>query len=438
MPAGTQIDAAVAEPRRLADEQAAYHGAPTWLYNLHLLWLARVLLLRVAAIAFAASVAAAFLIPRMYVSQARIMPPEMSGSNSSLLAALAGRAFGSDALGGLAAGLMGSRNSGALFVDLLQSTSVSDQLIDRFRLQGVYHKRYRVDAARVLARRTRIEQDKKSGVLTLSVRDTDPARARGIAQAYLDALNVLVNRTSRSSAHQERVFIEKRLSEVKGKLSQAQDALSEFSSSHAAIDLKEQTRATVESQGKVQGELIAAQSELDSLDQLYGDANVRVREAQARIASLRRELEKMGGSPGPLPPSASGQADSAPSYLPLREVPRLAAPYANLYREVQVQETVYDLLTQQYEIARIEEAKDIPAVNIIDAPQIPEKKSFPPRTLLSLVSTLVAVLLTCFLLLGRHYWLLLDPGDPRRQFAREVGQTLRSLRGAARSRKVHA
>lgn len=443
MPNDIQPSGAAAESQYTAGRRDSFDGAPNWLYNMHVLWQARVRLLRITGVAFAASVVVALLIPKMYVSQARIMPPEMSGSNPALLAALAGRAFGSDALGGLAASLIGGRNNGALFVDLLRSYSVSDRLIERFRLQSVYRKRYRVDAAKVLARRTRIAQDKKSGVLTLTVRDTDPERARNMAQAYLDELNVLVNRTSRSSAHQERVFIETRLHEVKENLSRAQEALSEFSSSHTAIDLKEQARATVESEARVQGGLVAAQSELESLQQVYGNANVRVRGAEARIAALKRELAKMSGSSAPLPPTASDGTDpalsaSAPSYLPLRQVPRLAVPYANLYREVHVQETVYDLLTQQYEIARIQEAKDIPAVNIIDAPNVPEKKSFPPRALLSLALTFVVVIVSSCVLIGRHFWLLLDPRDPRRLFAQEVAEAFRSLHGAIWARKASA
>jgi capsule polysaccharide export protein KpsE/RkpR len=406
--------------------------APNWLRNLRVLWQARVLLSRITGIAFVASLTVAFLIPKMYISQARIMPPEMSDSNSTLLAALAGRAFGSDALGGLALGLMGGRSSGALFVDLLQSGTISSRIIDRFQLQSVYRKRYRVDTAKLLARRTHVAQDKKSGVLTLSVRDTSPTRARDMAQAYLDELNILVNRTSSSSARQERIFIEKRLAEVRDKLTQAQDALSDFSSSHAAIDLKEQARATVESEAKVQGELIVAQGELESLRQVYGDANVRVRASEARIASLRSELAKFGGSPTPSTAMGSSDANATTSYLPLRQVPRLAVPFANLYREVHVQETVYDLLTQQYEIARLQEAKDIPVVRIIDAPGIPEKKSFPPRSILTIASTLVIFFLTCCVLLVRHQWQQLDPQDPRRAFATEVAVSLRSLPFIAR------
>lgn len=437
MPFDLQTVSDVAGLDQAAEAQAGFEKAPTWLYNLHVLWLSRTLLTGVAGIAFVVSSAVAFLIPKVYTSQARIMPPEMTTANPEILAGLAQRATGNDALGSLALSLLGEHNSGALFVNLLQSASVSGRLIDRFQLLRVYHKRYRVDAAKVLARRTRISQDKKSGVLTISVQDADPVRARDLAQAYLDELNVVVNRTSRSSAHQERVFIEKRIGEVKSKLSQAQEALSEFSSSHTAVDLKEQARATVESEARTQGELIAAQSELDALKQMYGNDNVRIHTAEARIASLKRELEKMGGSPAPLPPATQADTDAAPPYLPLRQVPRLAVPYANLYREVQVQETVYNLLTQQYEIARIQEAKDVPVVNVIDPPGIPEKKSFPPRTLLTLALTVVALIFNCSILLGRHYWLLLDPGDPRRRFAQEIRDALRPLGDRLWSRRTH-
>ncbi len=214
--------------------------------------------------------------------------------------------------------------------------------------------------------------------------------------------------------------------------------MSEFASSHTAIDLKEQALVTVESQAKLQAELIAAQSELESLQQIYGDQNVRVRAAQARIAELKRQLEKMGGTSAPLPTGTSTQAGDTTSYLPLRQVPRLAVPYADLYRELRTQETVYDLLTQQYEVARIQEAKDIPVVNVIDAPGIPEKKSFPPRAVLSLASTVVVVLVACAVLLWLHYWQLIDADDPRKLFAQEVAASLRSVRSWMTRRKEAA
>jgi capsule polysaccharide export protein KpsE/RkpR len=424
----------------LLDVAQDYRPAPNWLYNLRLLWERRAMLARVTGIAFVLSAVLVFVIPKTYTAQAKLMPPEMGGTNNAIYSALAGKALGSDALGGLAASLLGGHNSGALFMDLLRSSSVAQRMIDRFDLLKVYHKRYRVDAAKALGRRTSIVQDKKSGVLTLTVKDRDPKRARDMAQAYLEELNTLVLRTNNSSAKQERLFIEKRLQSIKGDLEHAQEAMSEFSSTHSAIDLKEQARATVEGQAKVQGELIVAQGELQSLRQIYGDANVRVRGIEARIGELKSELNKLGGSSAPLPAEvndeAAGQKEDPASFLPLRQLPRLAVPYANLYRELHVQETVYDLLTQQYEMSRIQEAKDVPAVSVIDAPGIPEKKSFPPRVIMALALTLASVVVASLLVIFWHHWLLIDPEDPRKAFAREVSDTVRGWRGAARTRSL--
>ena len=442
----TQIESGVVETQAPGEDYVRRDpvSAPNWLCNLRILWDRRRLLLRATGIAFVVSLLISLMIPKVYESGARIMPPEGSGSSSALISALAGRSLEGELLGGLAAGLMGGHNNGALFVDVLRSSTVTGRLIDRFDLEHVYHKRYRIDTAKVLARRTTITQDKKSGVISISVKDQDPRRARDMVQSYLEELNVVVNRTSTSSAHQERVFIEKRLASVRSNLERAQEAMSQFSSTHSTIDLREQTRATVESEARVNGELIAAQGELESLQQIYGDGNVRVRAAQARIGSFKRELDRMGGSAAPLADqddqttAASAKPISSESYLPLRQVPRLAVPYANLYREVRVQETVYDLLTQQYEVARIQEAKDVPAVSVMDEPGIPEKKSFPPRAIVTMALTFGFLVVFAAFLIARHSWLALDTQDPRRAFAAEVAGTTsrvvsRSLRRVRRS-----
>jgi capsule polysaccharide export protein KpsE/RkpR len=325
---------------------------------------------------------------------------------------------------------LGARNSSALFVDLLRSGTVSSDLINRFELQKAWHKRYRVDTAKRLARNTKITDDKRSGVITVEVEDTDPLRARDLAQGYLEELNQLVMRTNTSSAHQERVFIEGRLRGVETDLRRAQEALSEFSSTHATIDIANQTRAMVEGAARLQGEEIAAQSEVDSLRQVYGDTNVRVRAAQARVAELQRELVKMSGTSSPDPTAGEdtqtiGASDEL--YPPLRQIPRLAVPYADLYRRVRVQEAVYELLTQQYEIARLQEAKDVPVVSVIDTPGVPEKKSFPPRLLVSLLFTLFAVGATAIFILFRQRWDLVDGSDPRKALARDMEATFRKM-----------
>jgi uncharacterized protein involved in exopolysaccharide biosynthesis len=421
---------------------ALEHDAQTpqhWAIRATLLWKHRRLLARVTAIAFAVSLLLAFVIPKRYKSSGSIMPPDQQGSGSMMLAALLSHSSSSlGGLGSLASGLLGAHTSTALYINLLKSGTVSGHLIDRFNLQHLYRNRYRVDTAKRLARLTTITEDKKSGVITVEVEDKDPVRARDLAQAYLDELNKLVTQTSTSSAHRERVFIEGRLHSVSADLERAQLDLSEFSSKNSTIDIKEQTHAMVDAGARVQGELLVAQSGLESLRQIYGDGNVRVRETEARIASLRGQLEKMTGSSAPLVTSTAATADvpgksgddKGELYPPLRQLPRLAVPFTDLYRRVRVQETVYELLTQQYEMSRIEEAKDVPMVSVIDSPAIPEKKSFPPRLWLALGLTFFVFVATSALILMGDHWSKVDPGDPGKMFASEV---LLSLRKRTRS-----
>jgi capsule polysaccharide export protein KpsE/RkpR len=405
---------------------------PEWVANAGVLWERRRFLLRVAAISLLLSLLIAFTLSKTYKSSAQIMPPSNPSTGTAMLAALAGRALGGmNGLSSLAGSLLGGNNSTALFVDLLRSGTVAGHLMDRFQLQSIYHKRYRVDTAKYLARHTTITDDKKSGVITITVEDTDPRRARDLAQGYLDELNFLVNRTSTSSAHQERVFIEKRLQKVKADLEVAQQQMSEFASTHGTIDIKEQGRAMVEAASRLQAQMILEQANLDSLRQIYGDGNVRVRATQARIATLQNQLAKISGSSAPLATQQTteseekGGADKAFELSPpLRQLPRLAVPYADLYRQVQVQETVFELLTQQYELARIQEAKDVPVVSVIDSPGIPEKKSFPPRLLLALLLTFVSTSIAAALLLVWQRWSHVSSSDPRKMLAQQIYSTL--------------
>ncbi len=358
------------------------------------------------------------------------MPPDQQGSGALMLAALASRG-GLGALGSLAGGLLSSRTTTALFVDLLHSATVSGHLIERFQLQHVYRKRYLVDTAKFLARRTTITDDKKSGVITIAVEDTDRVRARDLTQTYLDELNELITKTSTSAAHQERIFVERRLHSVEKDLEEAQLRLSEFSSRNSTINIGDQTRAMVDAAARVQAEILVEQSGLNALRQIYGNGNVRIKETEARIASLQHELGNMSGSSDPLAPGivsgSAGIGDNSGDnqlYPPLRQLPRLAVPYADLYRRVKVQESVYELLTQQYEMARIEEAKDVPVVSVIDPPGIPEKKSFPPRLLLIFILTAFSFAATAAALIMTDHWHKVDPRDPRKVLAEDVLSTL--------------
>ncbi len=175
------------------DVASGIHHDPNWVFRTSLLWDRRKILSRVAVCALLASTAIAFLLPKQFESTARIMPPEQPSAGTAVLAALSGKSsLGS--LGALANSFFGLRNSSALFADLLQSTSVKEHLVDQFGLQKLYRKRYRQDAIKKLARRTDITEDRKSGVITITVTDNDRQLARDLTQAYLDQLDGLLDK----------------------------------------------------------------------------------------------------------------------------------------------------------------------------------------------------------------------------------------------------
>lgn len=394
-----------------------------YVWTAALLWEGRRRILLAAVIALIASTAVAFLLPKHYKSTARIMPPDEPNGGAALLAALSGKIM-AGSMRALAGGLLGFKGNGALFVDLLQSGTVQGHLVDQFDLQKVYSKRYRQDALKKLERRTDITEDRKSGVIKIVVTDTDRRRARDLAQAYLDQLDGLLVRVNTSAARRERQFIEQRLVTVQSELERAQMELSDFSSKNTTLDIKEQTRAMVESGAKLQGELIMGRSELESLEQIYGNDNVRVRAARARVAELQSSLHQIiGASEGA---GDAQQSSSGSLYPPLRQLPAIGVHWADLYRRVKIEETVYDLLNEEYEAARLEEAKSIPTVSVIDSPSWPEKKSFPPRVLIIGGCTLLTVFFGCVSLLMQERWDSLGRHDPRKQLVKTIWLTIRN------------
>lgn len=394
-----------------------------------LLWQRRRWLLRATLWGVALSTAVAFLIPKRYESTTRLMPPDgPSGSGLALLAAMAGKSSLSP--GSLAGNLLGQRTSGALFVDILRGRTVEDRIVGRFDLRKVYGKRYWADARKRLRKNTEIEDDRKSDVITIRVTDRDPQRAAAMAQAYVDELDHLVAEVSTSSARRERVFIEDRLRGVQRELDRSSREFSEFASQNATLDLSAQGKAMVEAAGRLQGELIAAQSELEGLEQIYTANNVRVRSLRARVEELGRQLDKLGGSPSPGEVARPDSADVANEFPSIRQLPLLGVRWAELYRQTKIEETVYELLTQQYELAKIEEAREIPTVKILDAADVPEKKSSPQRALIILLGGWTSLMGAASWGVGRSLWDRADAGDPRKLLAQSIGQTILAWRPA--------
>jgi capsule polysaccharide export protein KpsE/RkpR len=321
------------------------------------------------------------------------------------------------ALSGLAGDLLGAKNSGALFVGVLNSRTVADRLIEEFDLRHVYHTSKIEDARDELASHSDIAEDRKSGILSIAVTDHNPRRAAAIAQGYVSELDRLVSQLSTSSARRERIFLESRLHEVKGELDVAATQFSEFASKNTALDIPAQGKASLEAAAKLQGELIAAQSELSGLEQIYAESNVRVKSLKARVGKLNQQLQKLGGD------AANPTNDEGLISPPIKKLPLLGVTYANLYRQNKIEETVYELLTQQYELAKVQEAKEIPTVKILDAPVLPTKKQFPGPGALICIGTLLGLAGGAGWLVFRKRWKESEPG-PGRILAEEIGASL--------------
>jgi uncharacterized protein involved in exopolysaccharide biosynthesis len=406
-------------PSNEAASTAHSEISPGYIAVLELLWQARAALKKAAIAGMLAGFLIAFLLPVRYEAVTRLMPPDsQSGAGMAMLQAMAAKT-GAE-LAAVSGDLLGLKSSGALFIGILTSSTVQQRLVDRFDLRKIYGQRWDEEARRELAEHTGISEDRHSGIISITVTDHRRERAAAIAAAYVEELNRLVAELSTSQAHRERVFLEQRLAAVKQNLDQAARQFSEFSSRNSAIDIKEQGRAMIEAAATLTGQLIAAQSELSGLEQIYNPNNVRVKALEARVAELQSKLAQLGGDEQNLDSSSEARL-----YPDLKQLPLLGVTYENLFRENKIQETVYETLTQEYEMAKVEEAKEMPSVKILDPARVPERRSYPPRLRVILVGVLLSVACRSAWILARQRWSEVDCRHPGKRFALEVWSVLR-------------
>jgi capsule polysaccharide export protein KpsE/RkpR len=394
--------------------------------RLRLFWSRRDFLLRAAVWGIVLSTVIAFLIPSRYTSTTRLMPPDNTSSSGLAMVAATltdggGRASG---LSGLASDLLGLKSTSDTFAGILNSRTAEDALIQKFNLKKLYWDSRMEDARRDLQDRTDITVDRKTQIVTLRVTDHDPRRAAAMSEAYVEELNKLVATLSTSSARRERIFLEGRLHGVNQDLETAEKEFSQFASKNTAINIPEQGKAMVSEAATVQGELIATESELEGLKQIYTDNNVRVRTLTARLAELRRQFQDIAGKDASSTDTSGEQG--ALTYPSIRKLPLLGVTYADLYRNAKVQEAIFETLTQEYEMAKVEEAKEIPTVRVLDSPDIPDKKSFPPRLLFIFLGAILAFSGGIAFVLGKARWESVDAADPGKLLMREVFGSVKS------------
>jgi capsule polysaccharide export protein KpsE/RkpR len=278
---------------------------------------------------------------------------------------------------------------------------------------------------------TEVAEDRKSGTIQLLVTNHDKKLAAQIATAYIEELPVVAGEVTLSAVRRERIFIEERLGAAKKDLQDADQQFSKFASERGAISLEEQAKVTLESAARLQGSLLAAEAQLRELQATYTLGSANVRTAQARIDELKQQFRSINGTSET---SDHYNTEGSVSHS-LRDLSTLGAQYVELYRNLKVRESVYEALFKQYEIVKMQEAQEIPAIKVIDQPEVAELKAGPSRLFICIMGTVLAAMLAFAWVVSGHLWGQLDQSDPRRAMLRRVALLVRpqsALGGSSR------
>ena len=319
-----------------------------------------------------------YLMDPIFTARTTFLPPQQQQSAAaSALASLGG-------LAGLVGGGAG-RTPADQYVALMQSVTVEDRMIDRFKLIDSYKAKYRVDARTEPEKRVRISIGKKDGLISVEVDDESPQRAADMANQHVEELRRLTSVLAVSEAQQRRVFFERELKQTRDRLTDAQLALQTSGYSQGA--LKAEPRAAAESYAKLRADVTAAEVRLQSLRGTRADQSPEVQQQQALLGALRAELARS---------EAATSVAGGPDYI-------------SKYREFKYQEALFDLFSRQYEVARVDESREGTLIQVLDPATAPEKRSKPKRVLTAATVALISLLLMAAVLVFRH---LRQPPEP--------------------------
>jgi len=387
-------------------------------------WVRRRMFFRIFGVGTLLSVVYSFIPPTMFTSSTTIMPPNSSSLDSLMMGGLATSAI-SSAEASAGSLLLGMQTPGAGFVSMLQSRTATEDLVNRFDLRDYYKERFLDDACKDLTNDTHILENLKSGTITISVRAKSAVFASRIAQGYVDELDHLVALDSTSAARRERIFLEGRLKEVKQDLDESAIALSQFSTKTMAIDVVNQGKGMMEASLKLQAELAAARSEEAGLREVYSADNVRVRAASARIEELQRELSVINGQSSNRNLTVRKEESALPS---ISELPNLGLTYSGLTRRLTVDEAIWEALTKQYEIAKVEEAKEIPTIRVLDVANIPQRKTSPVRRTIVIFGAMLSLLMALVSVQLAYRWEAMSEVDERKRFVKDAVEIVGNYR----------
>ncbi len=357
------------------------------------------------------------IIKPTFTAKVDILPPKKSSSPLAQLGALSALA----GAGGGAASALGLKNPDDEYIGLLQSQTIADGLIQRFQLESLYKKKKLSDTRKMLSNNTKIVSE-KSGMISIAVEDPDPKRAADIANAYVDELHDLMGHLAITEAGQRRLFFEQQLEQEKDKLADAEIALVATEQKTGIIQPAGQAQATIMSITQLRAQIAASQIQLQGLETSATPENPEVILLQTQIAGLESHLADLEKG---APSGTTGMEDDIG--LPSSKVPVASLEYVRKMREVRYHETLFELLARQYEIAKVDEAKAGEIIQIVDPALVPDRKSWPPRTLLTLLAGFLGVLFASF-------WVIIQAAFQNWESDPERAAKLHELRNALRLR----
>ena len=343
-------------------------------------------IIRNVLIAIAVSVPSVFLLPVKYKGEAAILTPQQPQSSLSAMAQLAGFGAGVPSLSLLTG--FGLRNPAELYIGILKSRTIADDLVQKYNLKQVYGESYITNARKHLARNTSIESSKDS-LIHIRVEDRDPKRAADLANSYVDELFQQNVRLALTEASQRRTFFEVELAKEKNALADAEIALKNTEQATGLVMPSGQAEALIRSGAQLRAEILSREAQMEGMKAYATDSNPRLQILKRELAALRSELSNVeeGGR-------KTGVLD-----LPTGQLPEASLKYLRKFRDLKYHETLFEILSKQYEAARLDESKAAPLIQIVDRADVPEKRSWPPRTILIVsFAMLVAVISTFFYL----------------------------------------
>lgn len=367
--------------------------------------------LRTTLIFAVLAIVVSLLLPVQYTATLTLLPPQEGSAMGAAMASQLGNLGGVAALAG---GSLGLKNPNDRYVAMLQSRTVEDAMVQRYGLMQEYRKRYLSDARRAFQDHTTVDGSGKDGLIHITVEDHDAQRAAELANGYVDQYRGLSQHLATTEASQRRLFFQQELEQAKNNLANAEVGLEQSEQKTGVIQPDSQARALIESAATLRAQITAREVQIEGMQTYATGQNSELIQAQQELAGLRAQLAKLGGSE-----DSSGSEVLIPKGL----VPKAGMEYVRRLRDVKYYETIFDILARQFELAKLDEAKEGALIQVVDPAIPPDRRSFPKRSLIVLGATFAGFFIGVFIALIQAGWQHLK-GDP------EGNQKLSILRRA--------